>query len=204
MFAANVVEKTFLLYEKSLSSPGESNAVSVPCVLSTGLLRNLVERLNAPKVWLDIFHRKLVLMSMVSHLHHCLRGHRHPEVAQALFSFLIPIAKSEDGCRALILTNLSQMLWLPLADIKLTVDAAWLSVFRLAINFACVMLRVGKHDAVDQSIDFVTVLQEQLILFLMAPQERVQTEFLDGTVATGSLIAHLMRYHQRVSETYHR
>ena len=120
---------------------------------------------------------------------------------RCLFFFpgiLLLIAKTDVGCSSLLASDLDQMVWLPLSDIK-QANPDWVPVFQLSLQLATSLLRVGKHNAVDGCITVAALFQEQLSTFLMAPRLSVQTPHLELMVTSASFIALLMKFRNKVT-----
>ena len=109
------------------------------------------------------------------------------------------IAKTNVGCSSLLASDLSQMIWLPLSDVKQATPAAeWIPVFQLSLQLITTLLRIGRHEAVDNCITVVALLQEKLTTFLVAPKLSVQKIHLELMVTSASFIAMLMKYQKKV------
>ena len=107
-------------------------------VLSISLMRNLVQRLSAVNggddgEWYDILHRQVLAQSLLSRLHHSLRAQTDMDLITAVLGLLIAIAKTVPGCSAILSSDLSLMVWLPLSDVK-QATKEWLPGFQLCIQ----------------------------------------------------------------------
>ena len=105
-------------------------------LLSISLMRNLVQRLSAvgdDGGWYDILHRQVLVQSLLSRLHHSLRAQADMDLVTAVLGLLIVLAKTEPGCSAILSSDLSLMVWLPLSDVK-QATKEWLPVFQLCIQ----------------------------------------------------------------------
>ena len=104
-------------------------------------MRNVIQRLSAASgddadCWYHILHRQVLVQSLLSRLHHSLRGQTHMDLVTAILGLLIALAKTEPGCSALLSSNLALMVWLPLSDVK-QATKEWLPVFQLGIQVNC-------------------------------------------------------------------
>ncbi len=105
--------------------------------------------------------------------------------------------RSRPGCNALLSSDLAQMLWLPLSDVK-QANNEWLPVFRLSLQLAAGLLSAGGQLAVENSVNVVALLQEQLTTFLLAPKISVEPAHIDIMVTAAGFVAMFMAYHKQV------
>ena len=101
-------------------------------------MRILVQRLSAISDgddgdWNDILHRQVLVQSLLSRLHHSLRAQTDIDLVTTVLGLLIAIAKTEPGCSAILSSDLSLLLWLPLSDVK-QATKEWLPIFQLCIQ----------------------------------------------------------------------
>ena len=138
--------------------------------MAVNLLGNLIQRLrdasggSSESAWYPIFHERLLLQTLLSRVHHSLRtcgGKEDPaaasaaaEVVHGVLGVLLLIARSGKGCCSLLASgDLPQMLWLPLAGVRLSAGKEeWLPVFKVALQLATVMLRQAKHEALENRL----------------------------------------------------
>jgi hypothetical protein len=160
-------------------------------------LRNLIQRLSCG-VWYSVVHHHVLVQSLLSRLHHSLRRQADSDLVQTVLGLLISVGKSEPGCGALLSSDLAQMLWLPLSDVK-QATKEWIPVFQLCVQLATTLLSVGKQQAVENCINVVALLQEQLTTFLHAPKVSLEESHVDIMVSSASFIGLFMSYHKQVS-----
>ena len=115
-------------------------------LLSISLMRNLVQRLSAvgdDGGWYDIVHRQVLVQSLLSRLHHSLRAQADMDLVTAVLGLLIAVAKTEPGCSAILSSDLSLMVWLPLSDVK-QATKEWLPVFQLCIQVYSLVVTIAR------------------------------------------------------------
>lgn len=196
---ASITLKSLQIFELNQSKKGlehHKELAFVP-VLAVSLLRNLIHRLDDPGLWFDLFHKQVVLQALLSQVHHCLHRQRDTNVILALLGLLSVMAKSKQGCQALLSSDLAQMIWLPLSEVK-QANNEWVPVFQISLQFLVTLIRVGEHLGVENGVTVVTLLQEQLSTFLMAPNLSIQEEHIELTVTTTSVISLLMNHYKQV------
>ena len=71
-------------------------------VLSIGLLRSLLQRINEVQDWYEVIHQRSLLLSILSHTHHSLRSISNPEVIQSSLSLCLALSKTSQGCHGLL------------------------------------------------------------------------------------------------------
>ena len=174
------------------------NSGNLP-VLAVNLLRNLMHRIEDSQVWLEVLHRTVIVQTILTKAHHCLRQMKEPAVIQAILNALLVIGSTEKGCRSLLACDLSELLWLPLSNVKLA-NKDWIPVFNISLHLIMTILKLGKYEALDVSFTFAALFQEQLTSFLLAPKVSVQVDHLELTVSAASFIDKLMHYNQKVSD----
>ncbi|TRY70692.1 hypothetical protein TCAL_16356 [Tigriopus californicus] len=195
---ASITLKSLQMFELNQSKKGlepHKELAHVP-VLAVSLLRNLIHRLDDPSLWFDLFHKQVILQALLSQVHHCLHRQRDTNVILALLGLLSVMAKSEQGCQALLSSDLAQMIWLPLSEVK-QANNEWVPVFQISLQFLVTLIRVGEHRAVENGVTVVTLLQEQLSTFLMAPNLSIQEEHIELTVTATSVISLLMNHYKQ-------
>ena len=109
-------------------------------------MRNLVQRLSAvgdDGGWYDIVHRQVLVQSLLSRLHHSLRAQADMDLVTAVLGLLIAVAKTEPGCSAILSSDLSLMVWLPLSDVK-QATKEWLPVFQLCIQVYSLVMTIAR------------------------------------------------------------
>lgn len=126
-------------------------------------------------------------------------------MVQANLGLLILLARTKPGSQAIITSNLSQMLWLPLSEIKpgtahpaLAADP-WAPVYELSLRLAGCLLRSVGHEAFETCVDVVALMQDQLTGFLAALRTSVKPADLEMAVCTTSFISLFMAHHKKVS-----
>ncbi len=200
-FLANIVQNSFFHYENSLGSESKSDSnfpqSQIP-VLCLSLLRHLLSRFQQSQTWLEIFHRKILLQTLLCQLHHNLRRQNDTEIIHAILGLLILVARTAKGSDGLLTSDLAQMIWLPLSDVK-QATPEWIPVFQLSLQLMVQLLRNGKHEAVNNCVTVVTLLEEQLTSFLLAPKFSLKSSHIELSVVTASFIAGFMAYHKQVS-----
>lgn len=185
---------SIFLVEKALLGQGDPKEA----VLALGLLRGLLQRLPDVQYWFPILHQKSILMSILSHCHHNLRAGQHPEVIQASFGLLLTLSKSQQGCHALLSTDLSQLIWLPLSSINKKLDQEWILVFTLALQLTLHLIQVGQQHALEHVLTVVALLQDQLMAFLIGPKNgNLEKNKMDLTTVAASLIGHCMVFYKQ-------
>jgi len=203
-------------------SPDENQKIDT---LLVGLLRTLIVRLSASpdgtmientlyqlddrkNNWYSNLHEVALVQSILSGTHHLIRFRQRPDFINANLSLLLTLARTHDGCNAILSNDLSQLLWLPLSSIKQGASKEWIPVFVGSIYLVSTLLRVGKQQAVDNSISFIAFLEEQLLSFLStksgtAGDYSIGVEFflqenqMKLTSATASLIGLMMEYYKQ-------
>ena len=174
LFPATILRQSLFHFENGLESLDISSpaapAFQVP-ILSISLMRNLVQRLSAasgegPDCWYHILHRQVLVQSLLSRLHHSLRGQMHMDLVTAVLGLLIALAKTELGCSALLSSNLALMVWLPLSDVK-QATKEWLPVFQLGIQVNC-QCRYGYEQSPSLFHDLICVYFPHLLIFSIA------------------------------------
>lgn len=183
-----------ILTEKSLTDSASSNNEHVG-IMALSLLRNLLQRLPDSVSLVGTLHERSLILGVLSTTHHCIRTRSYPDLVQASLSLLLAVAKRPWGCSALLSSDLSQLLWLPLSC--LGTPKAWLTVFLLSIQLAVVLLREGKQHALENSITVVSLLQDQLTAFLLAIKDSVQPSQMELTATTASFLSMLMGYYKQ-------
>ena len=73
----------------------------------------------------------------------------------------------------------------------------WVPVFQLSLQLATTLLNQGKHEAVENSITVVSLLQEQLSTFLLAPKVSLQQAHIELMVTTATFVAKFAKYRQQ-------
>ena len=203
-------------------SPDENQKIDT---LLVGLLRNLIVRLSASPEgttidntlyqiggrknnWYSTFHEVALVQSILSGTHHLIRFRQRPDFINANISLLLTLARTHEGCNAILSNDLSQLLWLPLSSIKQGASKEWIPVFVESIYLVSTLLRVGKQQAVDNSISFIAFLEEQLLSFLSTKSGTtgdysigvdffLQENQMKLTSATASLIGLMMEYYKQ-------
>ncbi len=191
--------------EREKEKAKEAAAQQVP-VLAVNLLRNLLQRLSNKtdddhsNIWFPVFHRRVLLQTLLSRLHHDLRARQRPELAQSVLGILTLLARTPMGSEAMLASDLSQMLWLPLADVRQLSE--WLPVFKLSLQLATTLLRLSGAAAVTTCMDVAALLTEQMTAFLLAPRANIlKAEHVEMSVVTANFVAVFMQHHKKVSET---
>ena len=170
-------------------------------ILELGLLRNILVRFQEQKdfgseIWFPILHNQALIQTVLSIAHHAIRHKERPELINAASGVLLTIAKSKTGCHAILNNDLTQLLWLPLSNIH-QANKDWIPVFSLVLHVATTVQRVGGQSALDTSISFVAMLQNQLISFLLSPKDTVQSQHIDLTSATASFVGLLFVHYKQ-------
>ena len=197
-------------------------------ILLMGLLRNLVVRLSAAievtgistedsaskeisrnNNWFPAFHEAALIHTILSGAHHFIRFRQRPDFIYSSLSLLLTLARTRVGTKAILSSDLSQLLWLPLSSIKQGASKEWIPVFVESLHLVATLLRVGQQEAVQNSIRFVAFLQDQLISFLSSKGGTAAGDYTVGvefflqenqvklTSATASLISLLMAYYKQ-------
>lgn len=137
------------------------------------------------------------MQALLSKLHHSLSRREDTDVLRAVLGLLLVVAKCEAGCAALLTADLAQMLWLPLGEVK-QATPEWVPVFQLSLQLATTVLRVGQHQAVENSVTVAALLQEQLSTFLLAPKFSTQRAHIELMVTSATFVAKFMNFHKQV------
>ena len=207
---------------KLSESPEDNQKIDI---LIVGLLRNLVVRLSVfsestcvegtsshsdsrRNNWYPALHEVALVQTILSGTHHLIRFRQRPDFIQANLSLLLTLARTQDGCNAILSNDLSQLLWLPLSSIKQGAPKEWIPVFVESIHLVSTLLRVGGQQAIDNAISFFAFLEEQLLSFLStksgtAGNYAIGVEFflqenqVKLTSATASLVSLMMDYYKQ-------
>eukprot|EP00095_Tigriopus_kingsejongensis_P005661 maker-scaffold209_size256900-snap-gene-1.27 protein:Tk05661 transcript:maker-scaffold209_size256900-snap-gene-1.27-mRNA-1 annotation:"nucleoporin nup188 homolog" len=190
---ASIVLKSLQFFELNQAKSQDHREMGNVPILALSLLRNLIHRLDDPMIWFDLFHKQVMLQALLCQVHHCLHRQRDTHVILALMGVLSVMARSERGCEALLASDLAQMIWLPLSEVK-QANKEWIPVFQMCLQLLVTMLRVGEYRTVENGVTVVTLLQEQITTFLMAPNLSIQVEHIELTVTSTSIISLLMKY----------
>ena len=124
LLSASIILKAFQALQ-SHSAPSSSKVSKVDSekaiqspVLAVSLFRSLVLRLNDPDLWFPTVHQAVLLQALLSQLHHDLRAGARSRLSSEVLALLGTMARTEVGARALLASDLDQMLWLPLSEVK--------------------------------------------------------------------------------------
>ena len=194
-------------------------------ILAIGLLRNLVIRLNASSeavatenipskhsrnsLWFFAFHETALVQTILSGAHHYIRFRQRPDFIHGSLTLLLTLSRTVVGCNAILSSDLSQLLWLPLSSIKQGASKEWIPVFVESLHLVATLLRVGKQQALNNAISFVALLQDQLISFLSSKGGTTAADYTIGveffmredqvrlTSSTASLISLMMAYYKQ-------
>ena len=223
--------KSFSLVDSLDFEEDEKAAASLKvAVLSVSLVRGLCDRLIntsgdsrnsccSSSSWFEAFHRNSVFQASTSQLHHCLnratktpQGNKRLELIKSILGLFTLIGNTKVGCDALLSSDLSQIVWLPLSNVNPSQSISngeiqnsnhpWNSVFKLSVELMTTLLRIGKQYAVAESVSFVALLQEQLLFYISAPSltansaGAVDPEFLELTACVANFVAPLFKYNK--------
>ncbi len=198
--AALTIQKAFRLSETSKGKqdgPQEEHFG----VLAVDLLRNLVQRIKEPTEWYPPFHYHVLSQTLMSKLSQCLTAEKHPELCQSILGLLSLVARAQQGLDAVLSSDLSQLLWLPLSDVgkRGSVGKEWTQVFRLAVNLSSYLQVQGGQMALQGTLDTLVLLQDRLTVSMTLPRALLNgTEETRLMVDALSLIAHFMSRYKQV------
>ena len=172
------------------------------------MVESTIPHLDRKNSWYATLHEVAFVQTILSGTHHLIRFRQRPDFIYANLSLLLTLARTQDGCNAILSNDLSQLLWLPLSAIKHGASKEWIPVFVESIYFVSTLLRVGRQQAVDNSISFVAFLEEQLLSFLSTKSGTsgdyaigveffLQENQVKLTSATASLISLMMEYYKQ-------
>ena len=172
-------------------------------ILQLGLMRNLLTRFTSDEEpWFSIVHEKALVQTVVSTAHHALRSRQRPEVVTGAVSILLTLVRSgSHGSESVLSSDLVHLLWLPLSELK-TADLKWVGTFTLTLQLVSALLRQAGQGALDVTISFVALLQEQLTSFLLGALSTRATvqpsaRHIELTSAAASLISLLFVYYRQ-------
>ena len=170
-------------------------SLQVP-ILATTLMRNLIQRFDKSGKWFNTWKETALTQSLLGVIQYCVKVQKCPCLVLAVFDLLIEVGKTEKGCETLLVSDLAQLVWLPLSNIKENIKE-WIGVFQLSLQLANTLLRVGKQHAVDNSITVVALLQDQITSFVLAPKlsvDAIKDKHINLTVTAASFLALLSTY----------
>ena len=185
------------LIEKSLTSSGNEEDNRQVAILALGVMNRLMQKLVMDaKYWHEELHKRSMVLAVTSCAHHGIQSLK-PDLVLACLSLLLTLAKSEEGCSAILTSDLGQLLWLPLCNIRMKLTKDWILVFNVGLRLALQILRVGKQHALDNSLNVVALLQDQLAAFLAGPRDSIEIERLDLTASASTFICQVSKYYKQ-------
>ena len=176
-------------------------------IMSVDLLRNLVNRIREPSEWYPAFHYHVLMQALLSRLNWCLTAQRQPDLCQAILGLLCLVAREKQGLDALLSSNLSQLVWLPLSDVGKKSSAGgsqdWTRVFRLALNLANYLQTHGGHLALQSTLDVLVLLQDRLTAYITLPRALLGgVDEIRLMVESVDLAAHCIKHYKQVGLNY--
>lgn len=183
-------------------------------ILELGLLRNLLTRFSSAQAeagggstgagdrWFQVIHERALVQTVVSMGHHALRTRERPELVTSALGVLLTLVKSgKQGCDSVLNNDLVHLLWLPLSELK-DLSKEWIGVFTLTLELVSALLRQAGQRALETSISFVALLQDQLTSFLLSSLSarataQTSARHIELTGAAASFVSLLFAYYQQ-------
>ncbi len=199
-----IVQRAFRMEPKS-EEEEDSLQEDQFAIVTVDLLTMLIHRIKEPAEWFPPLHRHVLVQTLLAKLNEAMIAERQPELCQSILGLLCLVAKCPQGFDALLTSNLSHLVWMPLSDVGKrrgfpgSSGAQWARVFRLSLNLAALLQAQGGRLSLQNTLDVLVLLQERLTSFVALPRA-----LLNGTdearlmVESISIAADFMKYFKQV------